>query len=444
MSATVVGIIGDGADRRFDRPAGSRARIRDHRVTIQALRRWTPPEPRTWSTNTSRAGNCSRRAPAVVVIAAPVDGAIGEIAALRESPPIRASLILDVASVKAPIVNAARGLANFVRDPSDGGCGDERRGCGTRRFVRRQKSWLYVPPGNALLESKGARSSNRWVRRRSRSTLRSTIRSSRSPRISRKPSRSHLRAACANWGRRPEPLCGPVARELLRLGNSESPTLGGNPKSKRSPRFRGASFAVRRTYGLAAGRAPAGPAYRRPDAPSARRHACGATRAGAKVSRGNASRCGAFRCQRDRVRRARRVMRRPCDCARQRCGYARRPYDCARRPCDCARRPCDYARRPCGYARRPCGCGRRRRGCARSWCSAARAVVGVVHRIRSGGRHTERRPRRDCSRSRRRSRRRHRVGYARVRVRRVSVEVPEAKPKPIEPSPTDTPKPVLA
>ncbi|HTA40053.1 MAG TPA: prephenate dehydrogenase/arogenate dehydrogenase family protein, partial [Candidatus Acidoferrales bacterium] len=88
----------------------------------------------------------------VVVIAVPTDAAVGEIGALRESPEIHAELVIDVASVKAPIVAAAHGVANFVATHPM--AGSERSGASSARAdLFEGRPWLYVPPGHAELEA---------------------------------------------------------------------------------------------------------------------------------------------------------------------------------------------------------------------------------------------------------------------------------------------------
>jgi prephenate dehydrogenase len=83
----------------------------------------------------------------VVVLAAPIDATVTEL----QSPDLRASrasLILDVASVKGPIVDAGAGVARFVA--SHPMAGSERSGPGAAEaalFVGRP--WAYVPAADA-------------------------------------------------------------------------------------------------------------------------------------------------------------------------------------------------------------------------------------------------------------------------------------------------------
>jgi prephenate dehydrogenase len=161
----------------------------------------------------------------IVVLAVPVDATVGEIGALRESPGIRAGLVIDVASVKAPIVLAAHGLANFVGTHPM--AGSERSGAATARAdLFEGKSWLYVPPGNSALEER-ARS---FIE--SMGANPSAVDAGDHDRIVALA--SHLPQLLAFafarrvrlFGEAAEPMCGPVARELLRIANS-NPSMWG-------------------------------------------------------------------------------------------------------------------------------------------------------------------------------------------------------------------------
>lgn len=82
----------------------------------------------------------------VVVLAGPIDAIVADLRStdLRAS---QASLILDVASVKVPIVDAGAGIARFVA--SHPMAGSERSGPGAAEaalFVGRP--WAYVPAGD--------------------------------------------------------------------------------------------------------------------------------------------------------------------------------------------------------------------------------------------------------------------------------------------------------
>jgi prephenate dehydrogenase len=87
----------------------------------------------------------------VIVIAAHISGTLAEIARLRSAPPLMARLIVDISSVKAPIVEAARGLTNFVATHPM--AGRERSGpAAASRDVFEGKTWLYVPSDDRDLD----------------------------------------------------------------------------------------------------------------------------------------------------------------------------------------------------------------------------------------------------------------------------------------------------
>jgi prephenate dehydrogenase len=83
-----------------------------------------------------------------VVIAAHVDGTIAELERLKNDDRIRASLVIDVASVKRPIVDAAGTLANFVATHPM--AGREKSGVrAARADLFEGKTWAYVSSGDA-------------------------------------------------------------------------------------------------------------------------------------------------------------------------------------------------------------------------------------------------------------------------------------------------------
>lgn len=87
----------------------------------------------------------------VIVIATHIGGTLVEMERMRFSPPRKARLIIDIASVKAPIVAAARGLKNFVATHPM--AGRERSGPeAATRDVFEGKMWLYVPSGDSELD----------------------------------------------------------------------------------------------------------------------------------------------------------------------------------------------------------------------------------------------------------------------------------------------------
>lgn len=87
----------------------------------------------------------------VIVIAAHIAGTIAEIERLRFRQPRKARLIVDISSVKEPIVQAAQGLANFVATHPM--AGRERSGpAAATRDVFEGKTWLYIPTGDRELD----------------------------------------------------------------------------------------------------------------------------------------------------------------------------------------------------------------------------------------------------------------------------------------------------
>ena len=87
----------------------------------------------------------------VIVIAAHVNGTIAELERMRFTQPRKARLIVDISSVKAPIVQAAHGVKNFVATHPM--AGRERSGpTAATRDVFEGKTWLYVPTGDRELD----------------------------------------------------------------------------------------------------------------------------------------------------------------------------------------------------------------------------------------------------------------------------------------------------
>ncbi len=86
-----------------------------------------------------------------IVIAAHINGTIAHLERLRVAPPRNARLVIDVSSVKAPIVAAARGVKHFVATHPM--AGSERSGpAAAKRGVFEGKTWLYVPTGDRELD----------------------------------------------------------------------------------------------------------------------------------------------------------------------------------------------------------------------------------------------------------------------------------------------------
>jgi prephenate dehydrogenase len=217
LKPSVIGVIGTGL---IGASIGLRARARGHTVVGYDA----SEEALAAALN---AGAIERAVPRgtlladadVVVIAVPVDATVGEIAALRESPEIRAGLVLDVASVKEAIVTAAQGLANFVGTHPM--AGSERSGAtAARAGLFDGKAWLYVPPSNAGLETRA----REFIE--SMGALPGAVDAEEHDRIVALTSHVPQLLAFAfarrvrRLGETAEPMCGPVARELLRIGES--------------------------------------------------------------------------------------------------------------------------------------------------------------------------------------------------------------------------------
>jgi prephenate dehydrogenase len=151
----------------------------------------------------------------VLILAAHLEPTLGKLAALHREHRLRATLVMDVASVKVPVVAAARGLANFVATHPL--AGSERAGArAARADLFDGRSWAYVPSGDDRLD------------RRAREFIaslggvpfalsaeehdRGVALTSHLPQL--------LGVAYARLLRErevDERLCGPVARELLRV-----------------------------------------------------------------------------------------------------------------------------------------------------------------------------------------------------------------------------------
>lgn len=89
----------------------------------------------------------------VIVIAVPPRATIEVLRYLSAHPPIRAGLVLDVASVKVPIVRAAEGVANFVA--SHPMAGREHGGpANADRALFEDRPWAYVSSGDGELDER--------------------------------------------------------------------------------------------------------------------------------------------------------------------------------------------------------------------------------------------------------------------------------------------------
>jgi prephenate dehydrogenase len=155
----------------------------------------------------------------VLVIAAHLGATLNEIEHLRERNDAVCALILDVASVKAPVVAVARGLKNFVATHPM--AGSERSGASNARGdLFEGRPWAYVLTGDAQLD---ARACN-FIE--SLGGLPLAIGSEEHDRIV--AIASHVPQVVAycytrllQEQRGAEQLCGPVARELLRIASMD-------------------------------------------------------------------------------------------------------------------------------------------------------------------------------------------------------------------------------
>lgn len=153
----------------------------------------------------------------IVAIAAHLSATIGEIARLRESPP-RAELVVDIASVKSPVVEAARGFRPFVAThPMAGTERSGARHASAALFDR--KTWAYVPSGDADLDARA----RAFIESLGGAPLaidavehdRIVAFTSHLPQLV-----ASVYARQARRGPSFDALCGSLARELLRVGDS--------------------------------------------------------------------------------------------------------------------------------------------------------------------------------------------------------------------------------
>ncbi|MFY9738509.1 MAG: prephenate dehydrogenase/arogenate dehydrogenase family protein [Candidatus Cybelea sp.] len=155
----------------------------------------------------------------VLVLAAPLTATLSEIERLREQRDTVCMLMLDVASVKTPVVAAAHGLKNFVATHPM--AGSERSGASNARGdLFDGRPWAYVPTRDAQLDARacnfieslgalplaiGAEDHDRIV-----------AITSHAPQIV-----AYRYTRLLQEERGAERLCGPVARELLRIASMD-------------------------------------------------------------------------------------------------------------------------------------------------------------------------------------------------------------------------------
>jgi prephenate dehydrogenase len=152
----------------------------------------------------------------VLVIAAHLEPTLREIERLAAEDSPRPVLIIDVASVKVPVVRAARGLRNFV--PTHPLAGTERHGVAAARadlFLERR--WAYVPAVDDELNSRAqtfiASMGARPLATSAEEHDRAVALTSHLPQIVAACYAKMLRANDGNL----ESFYGPVARELVRI-----------------------------------------------------------------------------------------------------------------------------------------------------------------------------------------------------------------------------------
>jgi prephenate dehydrogenase len=151
----------------------------------------------------------------VLVLAAHLEPTREKLAALHREYRSRATLVMDVASVKVPVVAAARGLANFVATHPL--AGSERAGAqAARADLFEGCPWAYVPSGDAQLDRRAcefiASLGGVPFALSAEEHDRGVALTSHLPQL--------LGVAYARLVRDravDERLCGPVARELLRI-----------------------------------------------------------------------------------------------------------------------------------------------------------------------------------------------------------------------------------
>lgn len=156
-----------------------------------------------------------------VVLAMPPRAVVDELHGLRDRK-TRAQLIVDVASVKQPVFEAGHGVHNFVATHPL--AGSERSGAAAARgTLFFDKPWIYVPPGDKALEMRardfigamGARAvASDAAMHDDVLALTSHVPQLFATIFSKSFRQQNIPGADA--------FCGPVAAELLRLGNSNA------------------------------------------------------------------------------------------------------------------------------------------------------------------------------------------------------------------------------
>ena len=156
-----------------------------------------------------------------IVLAMHVRGTLKEIARMQAHRPARASLVLDVASVKAPIASAAAGLDYFIA--SHPMAGAERSGApAARATLFSDRPWLYVRSGSRALNERAVQFIGslgaRPIAIDEQVHDKAVALTSHVPQMMATlfAGRLQEREPLEN----PTPYCGPTALELLRLSRS--------------------------------------------------------------------------------------------------------------------------------------------------------------------------------------------------------------------------------
>jgi prephenate dehydrogenase len=172
----------------------------------------------------------------IIVIAAHIAGTVAELERMRFTQPRKARLIIDIASVKAPIVRAARDVRHFVATHPM--AGRERSGpSAAARDVFEGKTWLYVPTGDRELDWRAVEFIGSFgatpVEVNAEAHDQTVAFTSHLPQVLATlfAQRAHQRSAAlkchaevSKHGRGIEAFMGPTARELMRLSRS-SPAM---------------------------------------------------------------------------------------------------------------------------------------------------------------------------------------------------------------------------
>jgi prephenate dehydrogenase len=157
----------------------------------------------------------------IVVIATHLDATLGELRRLSGEPASRPALVIDVASVKSPVVKAATDVRNFVATHPM--AGSERSGVAAARAdLFEDAPWAYVPARNDALDTRArdfiASCGGVPIAMDADEHDRIVALTSHAPQAFA----SCYAAALRETDSRATQFCGPVARELLRIAGMNS------------------------------------------------------------------------------------------------------------------------------------------------------------------------------------------------------------------------------